>query len=62
MDYVPDQVYDFQLEGGVGNKYCYLRVRDKAGNISDIVRDDIYLIDDTAPYVTLTINNGQNTR
>lgn len=59
MDYVPDQVYDFQLEGGVGNKYCYLRVRDKAGNISDIVRDDIYLIDDTAgPHVTLTINNG----
>ena len=46
MDYVPDQVYDFQLEGGVGNKYCYLRVRIKQKHKR--YQEMIYLIDDTA--------------
>lgn len=59
LDYSPNNIYSFQLEGGVGNKYCYLRVRDKAGNISDSIRDDIYLKDDNeAPNIELKINNG----
>lgn len=54
-----NEVEGYQLPAGSGQKDIYVKVKDNAGNESDIYKASIYLKDDNdAPKVELSINNG----
>lgn len=53
---------EWTLEAGPGTKTVYLKLKDNAGNVSQLISATIYLVDDTtAPSVELLINNGDTT-
>ncbi len=52
----------WQIPVGQGSKTIYLKIKDNAGNVSNLISTTIYLKDDvTAPTITITINGGETT-
>lgn len=52
----------WQIPVGQGTKTIYLKIKDNAGNISNLISTTIYLKDDvTAPTISIVINNGADT-
>lgn len=52
----------WQITVGQGTKTIYLKIKDTAGNISNIISTTIFLKDDvTSPTISIVINNGAET-
>lgn len=54
-----ERVEDWILSDVDGIKTVYLKISDKAGNISDVITDTIFL-DTTKPFANIAINNGDS--